>query len=354
MPRTMMAVVKTEPREGAEYTEIDRPVPGPGEVLLKVRATSICGTDVHIYKWDPWAASKLRAPLVFGHEFCGDVVEVGQGVTRANVGDFASVESHIPCGTCDLCRSNQMHICAKMKIFGIDRPGSFAQYVTVPEICLWIHRRPIRPEVASLMEPLGNGVFAASSADVAGKTCAVFGCGPAGIFTIMSAKALGAKRVFAVEIDPGRGELGREAGADQVIDGSARNIHEELVRANGGPLDVSFEMSGSPAALAGALKCLRNGGTCVAFGIPSGPVTVDLAADVILSGRRILGIVGRHMFETWKLMQELLDAGRLRPEIVITHRFRLSGFREAFETILSKKVRVGKIVMFPEGAEETG
>lgn len=353
MPQTMMAVMKTAPREGAEYREIEMPSPGPGEVLLKVRATSICGTDVHIYKWDQWAASKLTAPLVFGHEFCGDVVALGQGVTRARVGDFASVESHIPCGVCDLCRTNQMHICARMKIFGIDRPGSFAQYVTVPEICLWVHRHPMRPEVASLMEPLGNGVFAASSADVKGKTCVVFGCGPAGLFTIMSARALGAKRVFAVDIDRARAELGREAGADDVLDGSKQSIHEELLRANGGPLEVTFEMSGSQSALTGGLKCLKNGGTCVAFGIPSGPVTLDIATDVILSGRRVIGIVGRHMFETWKLMQELLDAGRIRPEIVITHTFKLSGFREAFETILSKKVRVGKIVMFPEGAEST-
>lgn len=339
MPKRMKALVKREPRQGLVIEERERPRPQAGEVLLQVRAASVCGTDVHIFNWDAWAQSHLRPPLTIGHEFAGEVVEVGTGVERARIGDFASVESHIPCLRCDLCASDQMHICTNQTIFGVHRDGGFAEFVTVPEICLWVHRKPIEPAHAAIMEPLGNAVHAVSEAGVSGARCIVFGCGPAGVFTVMVARALGAKSVYAVDIDPGRREMAREVGADEVFDGADPGVPD---RVRG--LDVAFEMSGAQGALDAALRMLRHGATIVAFGLPGGSLPLK---DIILSGRRVLGIVGRHMFKTWNLMQKLLDEGRLHPERAITHRFALADFEKAFRSIIDKKVRTGKVVLIP-------
>lgn len=339
MPRIMKALVKREARQGLVIEERELPTPQPAEVLLKVKAASICGTDVHIFNWDAWAQSNVRPPLIVGHEFAGEVVEVGKGVKRARVGDFASVESHIPCLRCDRCAADQMHICTNQTIFGVHRDGGFAEFVTVPEICLWLHGKPIEPAHAAIMEPLGNAVHAVSEAGVEGARCIVFGCGPAGVFTVMVARALGAKTVYAVDIDPGRREMAREAGADETFDGFDPTLAD---RVRG--LDVAFEMSGAQGALDTALRMLRNGATIVAFGLPGGSLPLK---DIILSGRRVLGIVGRHMFKTWTLMQRLLDEGRLHPEQAITHRFPLTDFEKAFHSIIDKNVRTGKVVLMP-------
>jgi threonine 3-dehydrogenase len=337
----MMAVCKSQPAEGASMVEADIPSPGVGEVLVKVKATSICGTDLHIWKWDAWASQAIKPPLIFGHEFCGEVVKVGAGVKNAKPGDFGSVESHIPCQRCALCKSDQMHICDEMKIFGVDRPGSFAQYVTVPEVCLWKHTHPIAPELASIMEPLGNAVHAVSEADVKGKTVKIFGCGPIGVFGIMVAKAMGAARVYASDIDANRMQMAREAGADEVLDGRD-DVGKRLKN-----IDVSIDMAGAQQTLTTGLKILRHGGTFVAFGLYGNTVTIDLSKDVILAGRRIVGIVGRHMFKTWETMQRLLDEKRIHPEKVITHQFKLNEYERAFSTLMSKETRAGKVVMFP-------
>jgi threonine 3-dehydrogenase len=337
----MMAVCKSKAAEGAALVEADVPSPGPGEVLVKVKATSICGTDLHIWKWDSWASQTIKPPLVFGHEFAGEVVALGPGVKNAKVGEFASVESHIPCLSCSLCKSDQMHICDHMKIFGVDRPGSFAQFVTVPEVCLWKHSRPISPELASIMEPLGNAVHAVSEAEVKGRNVMIFGCGPIGVFAIMVAKAMGAARVFASDIDAHRMQMARDAGADEVFDGK-----DDLLKTLRN-LDVSIDMAGSQQTLITGLKILRHGGTFIAFGLYGNTVTLDMSKEVILAGRRIIGIVGRHMFRTWETMQSLLDEKKIHPERVITHQFKLNEYERAFTTLMSKESRIGKVVMFP-------
>lgn len=339
----MMAVCKAQAAEGAALIEAEVPTPQSGEVLIKVKATSICGTDLHIWKWDAWASQAIKTPLVFGHEFCGEVVALGAGIQHARVGDFASVESHIPCLQCAMCRSDQMHICERMKIFGVDRPGSFAQFVTVPEVCLWKHSRPIAPELASIMEPLGNAVHAVSEANVKGRSVMILGCGPIGVFGIMVAKAMGATRVFASDIDSNRMQMAREAGADEIYDGK-----DDLLKKLGN-LDVCIDMAGSQQTLVAGLKILRHGGTFIAFGLYGNSVTLDMSKEVILTGRRIIGIVGRHMFRTWETMQSLLNEDKIHPERVITHRFNLSEYERAFTTLLSKESRIGKVVMFPNG-----
>jgi threonine 3-dehydrogenase len=348
MSATMLAVMKGGPQPGATVAQVEMPSCGPDDLLLKVRATSICGTDLHIYNWDPWAQGTIRPPLVFGHEFTGEVVEAGRAVTGFTPGDCVSVESHIPCTTCHQCTHGRMHICDRLKIVGVHRPGCFAQYASVPAIVAWKNTPGMPPDLATLMEPMGNAVHAVSAAGVAGKSVAVFGCGPAGLFSTATSKAYGAASIFAVDVNANRLELARTVGADECFNGADPDLVGTLVKRSGGyGLDVAFEMSGNPKAMANALRSLKKGGTVVAFGLPSKTVEVDLANDVILTGRTVLGIVGRLMFDTWKEMQRLLDEGRLNPRPIITHTFRLAEFEKAITTFKAEDARVGKVVMMP-------
>ncbi len=348
MMGTMAAVVKKAPAPGAVLERVAIPSCGPEDVLLKVRAASICGTDLHIYAWDGWAQSVIKPPLVFGHEITGEVVEAGGGVESFVKGDAVSVESHVPCGRCYQCAHDMRHICDSLEIVGVHRQGGFAEYVAIPAVCAWKNPRGMPVEVAALLEPMGNGVYAASEAEVQGKTAAVFGCGPTGLFTVAAARAMGAERVFAVDVNPLRRELARAMGADEFVDGAAPGVVETLIeKARGHGLDVTFEMSGAQEAVTNALRSLRKGGTMVAFGLPTRPIEVNLANDVVIRGRRILGIVGRHMFRTWETMQRLLDAGKLDPLPLVTHRYKLAEFEEAFRKRSSTETPVGKVLMFP-------
>ncbi|MBI2930256.1 MAG: L-threonine 3-dehydrogenase [Planctomycetes bacterium] len=348
MMGTMLAVVKALPGPGAKISTVETPAIGPADVLIKVIATSICGTDLHIYNWDAWAQSQIRTPLVFGHEFHGEVVEVGREVATLHPGDRVSVESHVPCGRCHQCTHGMMHICDELKIIGVHRAGCFAQYVAVPALCAWKVSPGMPPEVASLMEPMGNSVHVVSEAQVSGKTVAVFGCGPAGLFATGCARAKGAAALYAVDINRHRLELAKAMGADEVINGADPDLIGRLVKLSGGyGVDVALEMSGSQKAIVNALRSLKKGGTFVAFGIPSRPIELDLANDVILNGRRMLGVVGRRMFEDWVEMQRLLDGGKLDPRPIITHRFKLAEFEQAIATIRQDGVKCGKVVLFP-------
>lgn len=342
----MLAVRKTGPGPGMKLERVPVPSIGPTDVLLRVKATSICGTDLHIYDWDPWAQTNLKTPLTVGHEFCGEVVEAGRDVRRLKAGDFVSVESHIPCGQCPQCLRDLMHICDRVKIFGIDRDGSYAEFVSVPEICGWKHGRPMEPELASIMEPLGNAVHVADTAPTKGADLAIFGCGPQGLFAIAVARAEGAKRIFAVEPNPNRRELALRMKPDEIL-GDGDPVAALKDRTGGSGVDVVFEMSGAPAAFKAGLRCLRPGGTLIAFGIPGRPIEIDLDSDIIMKGRRVIGVVGRHMFRTWEKMQALLDSGRLDPRPVITHRLKLSEVEKGFAAIRSKTEVCGKVVMFP-------
>jgi len=344
----MKAVLKSAPRPGAEIAAVEVPRPGPGEVLLKVLATSVCGTDLHIFDWDEWARFAIRPPLVFGHEFCGEVVEMGEAAEGLKVGDRVAVESHIPCGSCIQCRAGRRHICDRLQIIGIDRQGCFAEYITMPALCAWKIPSTLAPEIGSIMEPMGNAVHAVHAAGVEGRRIAVFGCGPTGLFTVAVARACGAERIAAVDVNPSRAELARSLGADEVLDGSGEGVAERVARACGeGGADVVFEMSGNPSAIRNGLRAARKGGTFVAFGIASRPVELDLSNEVIMKSRTILGVLGRRMFETWEQMQRLLDSGRLDPRPVITHRFALGDFVKAVETVRNPRERCGKVVLFP-------
>jgi threonine 3-dehydrogenase len=345
---TMRAVMKKAAGLGTSIETVDVPRCGPEDVVLKVRAASICGTDLHIYKWDSWAQSVIKPPLILGHEIAGEVVEVGARVEGLTNGDLVSVESHIPCGKCYQCRHDLRHICDNLKIVGVHRPGGFAEFISIPAVCAWKNPPGMSAEIAALLEPLGNAVYAASEAQVVGQNVAVFGCGPAGLFTVAACKALGAVKVMAVDVNPKHLEMAQPMGADELLDGADPMLMERLEAHRGGAgLDVAIDMSGNHKAIVTAIRSLRKGGTFVAFGIPPGPIELNLANDVILPGRRILGIVGRHMFRTWELMQRLIESGKLNPAPIITHRYKLADFDEAIRVRASTDARVGKVILTP-------
>ena len=344
----MKAVVKETAAPGLKWADRDIPTVGPTDILVRVQATSICGTDLHILNWDAWAQSQMKPPVVIGHEFTGEIVETGPGVGRLKRGDRVAVESHVPCDDCPQCKNGRRHICDNLKIIGVHRDGSFAQFIAVPEVCAWKLSSDLPPEIATLMEPMGNAVHAVTEAGVKDRAVAVFGCGPAGLFAINCAKALDAAAIFAVDVNAHRLALAKKMGASETFEGNDPDLAATLAKRGGGHgLDVAFEMSGHVTAVANAFKALKKGGTFVAFGIPPRPIEVDWGNEVILKGRKVLGIVGRLMFETWEQMQRLLDSGRLDPRPAITHRHKLDEFQRAFDTLQARESTAAKIVLTP-------
>ncbi len=350
MSETMRAIIKPAPGPGLEMTTVPIPRIGPRDVLVKVRATSICGTDVHIYKWDDWAAARIKPPLIIGHEFCGDVVEVGSAVRSIKVGDFVSADSHRFDGTCPVCRQGQFHICANLEIFGVDTNGCFAEYVALPETSAWVNAPDLDPAIASIQDPCGNAVYAVLAEPVAGLSLAVFGDGPTGLFAVGAAKAAGASLVAHIGKYPARLAIGRAMGADLSININEPGIDvaRTLLDATGGSgLDVVVEMTGSQRAINEGFAALRKGGRFSAFGIPSQPITLDLNNQVIFKGVTIYGINGRQIWQSWYQMAGMFKTGSLDPNPVITHRIALDDFQHGFELMTAPDRVAAKVVMYP-------
>jgi threonine 3-dehydrogenase len=340
----MKAVLKNRPAPGLEMRTVPDPVPGAGDVILKVRATSLCGTDSHIYRWDNWAQQRIQPPRILGHEMYGEVVAVGKGITTVAVGDRVAAESHVTCGKCFQCRTGQAHVCRNYKILGIDQDGSFAEYVRLPEQVCWKTAAEIPAELACLQESLGNSVHAVLTEDVTGHTLLVTGCGPTGLFAIAVARTAGASQIIATDVSEYRLDLARRVGADLAFDPQKLDASAILERTAGEGVDAALEMSGQPSAMHLCLKYVKNAGRVVFFGIPSGPVSLDLANEVIFKGLRIYGITGRRLFETWYRLGGLFRAGLdIRP--ILTHTLALEQFDKGFELIHSGQC--GKIVMIP-------
>lgn len=346
----MTALVKPRPAPGAEIREVPVPAVGEGDVLVRVDAASICGTDLHIYNWDEWASRRMRPPIVLGHEFCGTIIRIGSAVTDVSVGDFVAAESHITCRLCPECLAGKLHACRNVQIIGVDRPGAFAQYVSLPAENAWLAARWLTPEIATIEEPMGNAVHTVSESPIVGATVAIFGLGPLGLFAIRIAQVYGAARVFGVEISPLRSQLGMRMGAERVINPQIEDTPEVLLaETSGDGVDVALEMSGSQSALTQALRSLRHGGTISLLGLPSRPLEVDLADDVIFKGATIKGIVGRRVPETWHQTRGLLEAG-VDMSPVITDRMPLAEYERAFDLLAHG--RSGKIVLYPNEADE--
>lgn len=346
---TMLALRKPEPGPGLVLDEVAVPVPRADEVLIRVEAASVCGTDLHIYRWDEWAQHRVVPPLTLGHEFCGTIVETGSAVRHAAAGDYVSAESHVTCGGCFHCRTGRAHMCERTRILGVDRDGGFAEYVAIPESVVWQNdRAKLPPEIATLQEPFGNAVFAVEHVDLAGKTVAVLGCGPVGLFTIALARAFGAGRVFASDVVPFRLELARALGA-AAFDASAIDPAAWFLAQNEGQhLDVVFEMSGAPDAVRNAFVIVRNGGHVVLFGIPGRPVEIDVAEALIFKNVQVSAVNGREIFATWYRTQWLLEHGVIDLRPLITAQLPLGDFESAFA--LLEAGEACKIVLVPAAA----
>ncbi len=339
----MRALVKTTPGPGCELVEFPAPAPGPGDVLIRVAAAGICGTDLHIYKWDPWAQSRVRTPRAIGHEFCGTVAATGEGVNTVKVGDRVAGECHVACGRCALCLGGQPHICQRLEIIGIDRDGAFADYVVLPAGNAWRLDPAIPFDVAAIMDPLGNAVHTAMATELAGRAVLVTGCGPIGLMAIPVCKMAGAGLVIASDVTESRLALARKMGADLVLDARDGGVPERVRERTGGSgADAALEMSGQPSGIRDALQSVRGGGWVGLLGLPGAPVELDLVNLVVFKEARLQGIFGRLMWQTWEQMSTLLLQGLdIRP--IITHRLPLERFEEAFKRLESGEA--GKVIL---------
>ena len=343
-PTRMRALAKMSAGPGLELIERPVPQPGPGEVLLRVDAASICGTDHHLFEWDDWAADNLVPPRVLGHELAGTVTDVGSGVTRVREGDLVGVESHLFDWTCAQCRRGDMHLCRNLRVIGVHTDGGFAEQVVIPEANA-IESNGLDPAVVALQEPMGNAVHAAFAEPIEGRSVLVTGCGPIGLCAVGIARAAGASLVVATDTEPYRLELARSMGADLALDAYDPATVDRIGQATGGDgVEVVLEMSGAAPALEQALQLVTRGGSVSLLGIFGAPPTVDLSELVIMKGIRLHGIYGRRIYDTWERTQALLRGG-LDVTPVITHRLSLEEWPQAFDLIASR--HAGKVVLLP-------
>jgi threonine 3-dehydrogenase len=341
---SMRALAKVAAEPGLELVERPAPDPGDGEVLLRVEAASICGTDHHLFSWDEWAAENLVPPRILGHELAGTVTGVGAGVIRVREGDLVGVESHVFDWTCAQCRRGDMHLCRNLRVIGVHVDGGFADYVVVPEANA-IESNGLDPAVVALQEPMGNAVHAAFAEPIDGRSVLVTGCGPIGLCAVGIAKAAGASRVIATDTEPYRLDLARTMGADLALDAVAPDTEQRIAEATSGDgVEVVLEMSGAPAALDQALRVITRGGSISLLGIFGEPPRVDLSELVIMKGIRLHGIFGRRIYDTWERTQSLLRGG-LDVTPIITHRLALEEWEQAFDLIGSR--HAGKVVLRP-------
>jgi threonine 3-dehydrogenase len=337
----LKALVKVAAGPGFELRDVPRPVIRDDEVLIRVRRAGVCGTDVHIYEWDDWARGRCKPPFTVGHEFAGDVVEVGRLVQDVREGDRVTAEGHIVDGRCLLCRTGNSHVCPYTKIIGVDRDGCFAEFISMPATNVWHLDDNISYDIGGIHDPMGNAFHTALTAEIPGATVLVTGCGPIGLFAIGICKAAGASRIFATDINETRLDLARKMGAHHAV---KPNEVEPFIRENTENLgvDVVLEMSGVPAAIHQAFALVRVGGRVQMLGIPAKPMDVNFATEVIFKGITIYGVVGRRMYDTWHQMTRFLRSGEFNPEPVITHRFPMEQADEAINAI--KSGAAGKVI----------
>ena len=338
----MRALVKTAAGPGLELVDVPEPAMGIDDVRIRVRTTGICGTDLHIESWDPWAARTIKPPLVVGHEFVGEIIEVGSNVYDFHAGDLVSGEGHVVCGVCRHCLAGRRHLCAHTIGLGVGRDGAFAEFVVMPVTNIWHHASRIDEEVAAIFDPFGNAVHTALSFPVLGEDVLVSGAGPIGLMATAVVRHAGARHVVVSEPNPFRRELAMRMGATIAVDPRERSLRDvmgELGMVEG--YDVVLEMSGNPGALRAALDVMAHGGNMAVLGIPTQEVALDLN-EIVFKMLTIRGIYGREMYETWYKMTVMLQSGLdIRP--AITHRFGFRDFEAAFSA--ARAGDSGKVIM---------
>ena len=338
----MKALVKRKAEPGLWLEEVPEPVPGLNDVLIRVDRTGICGTDLHIYNWDAWAQKTIPVPMVVGHEFVGQIVEVGANVSDFHPGEVVSAEGHVVCGRCRNCLAGRRHLCKDTSGIGVNRPGAFAELIAVPMTNVWHHKPDIDRDVAAIFDPFGNAVHTALSFDLLGEDVLVTGAGPIGIMGAAVAKHAGARFVVVTDVNDYRLSLARQMGADVTVNvqrESLREVQQRLGMKEG--FDVGLEMSGNAAAFREMIDQMCHGGKIAMLGIPSEPMSIDWN-KVIFNMLTIKGIYGREMYETWYKMTVMLESGLdIRP--VITHRFHFTEFEKGFEVM--KTGQSGKVIL---------
>lgn len=338
----MKALVKAHAEPGLWLQEVPEPVIGINDVLIRVRKTGICGTDVHIHRWDDWAQRTIPVPLVIGHEFVGEIVDVGSNVSDFHPGDVVSGEGHVVCGRCRNCMAGRRHLCAHTIGLGVQRPGAFAELVALPMTNIWHHWPGIEEDVAAIFDPFGNAVHTALAFPVLGEDVLVTGAGPIGCMAAAVVRHAGARHVVVTDPNSYRRELASRMGATVTVDPSARDLRDvqrELGMTEG--FDVALEMSGSEAALHSILESMAHGGRVALLGIPSGEISIDFD-KIVFDMLTIKGIYGREMYESWYQMSVLLQSG-LDITPVITHRFSHAEFEEGFRIAASGEA--GKVLL---------
>ena len=338
----MKALVKNISEKGIWLKDVPKPKINTNDVMIKITHTAICGTDLHIYKWDDWAKKTIKTPLIIGHEFCGVICEIGAGVKNLKVGDRVSGEGHLTCGNCRNCRAGKKHLCHKTIGIGVHRDGAFAEYLSLPESNVWPIHNDISSEIASFFDPLGNAVHTALSFDITGEDVLITGAGPIGLMCVAICKYSGAKNIVITDINDYRLAIASELGASKTINiknDSIDNHFEELGIKYG--FDVGLEVSGNPKAFNSMLTNMYHGGSIALLGILPNNTKIDWD-DVIFKGLKIKGIYGREMYETWHKMVQILRGG-LNVKKILTHTFSVADYQEAF-TILEIG-KCGKVVL---------
>ncbi len=342
--QTMKALGKLKKASGLSLFDAPIPEYGANDVLIKIKKTAICGTDMHIYNWDKWSQKNIKVPMITGHEFVGEIVEVGSAVNDYKIGQRVSGEGHITCNVCRNCRTGKAHICDKTKGVGIHRDGAFAEYMVLPQSNVILIPDDISDEIASILDPLGNAVHTALSFDTKGEDVLITGAGPIGCMAVKIAKKVGARRIVITDINKYRLELAKKMGADFIVDVTKEKLSEVMVNRIGlsEGFDVGFEMSGSPSAFTTMIDCLRSGSPISLLGIPS---KNDFELDwgkFIFKGLTIKGIYGREMYDTWYKMLAMIQGG-LDVSDVITHRFKIQDYEQGFKVMNSGKS--GKVIL---------
>ncbi len=342
----MRALVKEAPGPGMVLRERPTPACGPSEVLIRVHFAGVCGTDLHIWEWDSWARNRLRPPVVVGHEFAGEIVELGHEAETGDLlarGDLVTAEGHIVCGHCLQCRLGAGHLCQRTQIIGVDRDGAFADFIAMPASNV-MRLDGIPTEIGAIMDPMGNAVHTVLEASVPGSTVLVLGCGPIGCFAVGVARAAGASCVIASDLNPTRLDLARAMGAHATLNPGTDDVLARVRElTDGDGVDLVCEMSGHPSGHAQAFAAARLGGRVNLLGTPNRLTEVDFARDVIFKGLTLYGVTGRKMYQTWHQMRRFLRTGQLDPRPVITHRFPLECIADAIGVI--KDGRAGKVIL---------
>jgi threonine 3-dehydrogenase len=342
MSDTMKALVKSKAEQGLWLEDVPVPEIGINDVLIRVRYTGICGTDVHIYQWDDWAQKTIPVPMAIGHEFVGEIVEVGSNVNDFYPGDIVSGEGHVTCGRCRNCLAGRRHLCAHTLGVGVNRPGAFAEFISLPMTNIWRHDPKINQEVAAIFDPFGNAVHTALSFPLLGEDVLITGAGPIGIMAIPVAKHAGARHIVITDMNLYRLDLAKKMGATLAVNAaemSLPEVQQQLGMQEG--FDVGLEMSGNPHALRDMIANMAHGGKIAILGIPAKEAPMNWR-DVIFNMLTIKGIYGREMYETWYKMSVMLESG-VDIEPVITHRFAYSDFQKGFDAMMSGQT--GKVVL---------